>query len=315
MLENLIFTLNAIAPIFLIVFLGIILKRIDIIDDRFIDVSSRLVFTFTLPAMIFLKVSETPLHEVLDLETVVYIYASFGFIFLILQFAANRFIELDDDKGVFVQGSFRGNFAILGLAIIAELFGDDGLARAAILMVFIVPLNNILSVITLSIPLQEKRGLDLLRVTGSILKNPLVLAIFAGIPFAYFQWHIPIIFQKAGGQLAAISLPLALIGIGGALRFGRLRENPQLALWATSIKLLIIPVLLTGGAIALALDREMIGILFVLFAAPTAVVSFIMANAMGRNERLAANIVLLTTILSAITLSCGILLLKWWELL
>lgn len=315
MLENLVFTLNAIAPIFLIVFLGIILKRLDIIDDRFIDVSSRLVFSFTLPTMIFLKVSETPLNDVIDPEAVIYIYASFGVIFLILQFTASRLVELDNDKGVFVQGSFRGNFAILGLAIIAELFGDAGLARAAILMVFIVPLNNILSVITLSIPLQEKRGLDLLRVTGSILKNPLVLAIFAGIPFAYFQWHIPIVLQKAGGQLAAISLPLALIGIGGALRFDRLRENPQLAFWATIIKLLIIPVLLTGGAVFLELDREIIGILFVLFASPTAVVSFIMANAMGRNERLAANIVLLTTILSAITLSSGILFLKWWELL
>lgn len=310
-LDTFFFSLGAIAPIFFIIFLGNLLKWRGIIDDAFIRQSSRLVFNIALPLLLFLKVTELPFSELLIAKEVAYFYTAMISAFLLLQIAANIFIKNENDRGVFVQGSFRGNFIIIGLSIVDNLYGEAGLAKAAIVVIFLVPINNILAIITLLIPYDKSKVRNPFQAFGSLLKNPLIIGVLIALPFAYFQWPIPAVVRKTGGYLAGLGLPLALIGIGASVKLGNLKAIPGLAKLAVSIRLVFIPAIFVPLAYLLGFTGQNLVLLFIIFSTPTAVVSFIMADAMNRNAQLAANIVFLSTFLGMFTLATGIFLLRW----
>jgi predicted permease len=308
-LQNIQFTVNTIAPIFLIVVLGIILKRKRIINENFVATSSKFVFSVTLPVLIFMKVAQMDLTRSVNLIQILYVYGGVLFLFA-LGWLLSVFIPEGRDRGVFVQGSFRSNFAILGLAIIANMFGEREMAKAAILLAFIIPLYNVLSVVALTVPLRKERQLNSKQIVGEIFKNPLIIALFAALPFAWLRISIPEVLQTTGNYLATITLPLALLGIGGSLNFRNMKNSSRVALSATLIKLLVSPLFFTYAAYKLGFSGEDLAIVFILFASPAAVVSFIMAEAMGANAQLAGDIILYSTLASALTISSGIFLMK-----
>jgi predicted permease len=308
-LQNIQFTVNTIAPIFFIVILGIILKRRGIINENFVATASRFVFSVTLPVLIFMKVARMDLTRAVNLIQILYVYGGVLFLFA-LGWLLSVFIPEGRDRGVFVQGSFRSNFAILGLAIIANMFGEREMAKAAILLAFIIPLYNVLSVVALTVPLRKERQLNSKQIVGEIFKNPLIIALFAALPFAWLRISIPEVLQTTGNYLATITLPLALLGIGGSLNFRNMKNSSRVALSATLIKLLVSPLFFTYAAYKLGFSGKDLAIVFILFASPAAVVSFIMAEAMGANAQLAGDIILYSTLASALTISSGIFLMK-----
>ncbi len=307
-LQNLHFTANIVAPIFLIVFLGIALKRAGMIDKNFVLVSSKLVFNVTLPVFLFMKLSRADFSQAMNVKQIVYVYAATLLLFGLSWLLAVFFISEGRNQGVFIQGSFRSNFAIVGVAIVANMFGEEGLGNAAVLLAFVVPLFNVLSIIALTAPL--RKDLNRRNIWREILTNPLILGLLAAVPVAYFHVPIPELFERTGNYLAALTLPLALLGIGGGLNFKGMKDSSGIALSSTFIKLVVAPLLFTVAAYWLGFAGEEIVVLFILFASPTAVVSFIMAEAMGGNSKLAGDIVLYTTLASVLTLSSGIFLMK-----
>ena len=140
--------------------------------------------------------------------------------------------------------------------------------------------------------------------------NPLILAVIVALPFSYFKIQLPEMVLSTGTFLSDLALPLALIGIGGSLNLENIKKASGLAFTASLIKIILIPVVLTYGAYLFGFRGDDLGIMFVMFACPTAIVSFIMAEAMGANSKLAGNIVLISTIGSVITFAIGIIFLK-----
>ena len=309
-LDNLAFSLEVVMPIFLIVVLGIWFRQRNIIDERFVTASSRVVFSLALPCLVFMNVSQMHPEELPDMAQIGYIYGGIIGFFLLCELAAWCFIRDHDNRGVFVQGSFRSNFAIVGLAVAANMMGEAGLIKAAVVLVFIVPIYNILSVIALVLPQQREKHLNWLQLLGEVANNPLILAVFAALPFVYFRITVPAVLAKTGTYLSALSLPLALLGIGGSLNFRAVRQTSAIAFSAVAIKLVLIPAVMIYGAWLLGYGGTDLVVMFVLFASPTAVASFMMVEAMGGNSRLAANIVLLSTLGSVVTISAGIVVLK-----
>jgi hypothetical protein len=181
---------------------------------------------------------------------------------------------------------------------------------AALVLAFIVPLYNFLSVIALALPMRHERQLNLKSTAVEIVTNPLILALIFSLPFAYFKIGLNQIFLTTGNYLAALALPLALIGIGGSLNFAGMRKAFKIALSSTLMKLVLVPCIMTYGAYLLGFEGEVLGVMFILFACPTAIASFIMAEAMGCNSELAGNIVLLTNLGSVLTITLGIAILK-----
>ena len=308
-MQNLIFSLTLVAPVFLIVALGYFLKRIGIINENFVSVSSKIVFTISLPALIFLEISSIQLEEILNVGQITFVYAGTLITFGTVWFIAGFFTKDGKDKASFIQGSFRGNFAIVGLAIIVNYYGIENLGKASLVLAFTIPLYNVLSVIALTVPLKEKER-HYSKTLFEIVKNPLILAVVAAIPFSYFGISIPEVLHTTGSYLSALALPLALIGIGGFLNFSDITRESSLTVISTILKLIIFPAAMTFAAYLLGFYGIDLGIIFILFACPTAIASFIMAEAMGANSKLAGNILLLTTLASVITITLGLFILK-----
>ena len=308
--QNLMFTVNNIAPIFLMVFLGIVLKRKGMINENFVTVASKVVFSVTIPALIFMEIIDVDLSRAVNFEQIGYIYGGVLFLFALGWLFALFFISEGRDRGVFIQGSFRSNFAIVGLAIIANMSGESALAKSAVILAFIIPFYNVLSVLALTLPMQKEKHLNWQSLLLEIIKNPLIIGLLAALPFAYLSIPIPEVFRKTGNYLAAVTLPLALLGIGGSLNFSSMKNSSRNVFSATFIKLVLSPAAVTPAGYLLGFRGDDLAILFVLFASPTAVVSFIMAEAMGGNARLAGDIILYSTLGSVITISAGIFMMK-----
>ncbi len=304
------FILQSVAPVFLIAFLGIFLKKIRIINDQFVHDSSRLVFTVSLPVLIFTKLSTVDFATVFHAGQITFALISTFLSFFVIWAIASRFIPRCQDLGTFVQGSFRSNYAILGFAINANVFGEEILAITAVILAFIMPLYNLLSVIVLTVTGRNHKSIDWPDTAIRILKNPLIVAVFVSLPFSLLKIHVPIILNRTTEYLAALTLPLALIGIGGSLDLPALKRASKLAVSASIIKVVLIPALWTPVAVWLGFRGLVLGALFVMFASPTAVASFVMAKTMDGNARLAGNIVLISTLASSITITTGLFLLK-----
>lgn len=310
MLQNFVFAVTLVVPVFLIVGLGYFLKRIKIINENFVTVSSKIVFTISLPALIFMEVSSIHLEEILDVGQVGFIYAGTILSFVLVWWISVFLSKDGRDKASFIQGSFRGNFAIVGLAIIVNYYGTENLGKASLVLAFTIPLYNVLSVIALTLPIKKEKQIHLSHTLLEISKNPLIIAVLAAIPFSYFGITLPAIIHTTGSYLSALTLPLALIGIGGFLSFKDISKGSFLTIISTLLKLIIIPVFAAFAAYHLGFIGIDLGIIFILFACPTAIASFIMAEAMGANSRLAANILLLTTLASVVTMTLGLFILK-----
>ncbi len=309
-MQNLLLILNLVTPVFLIIILGYFLKRIGLINDAFVSLSSKLVFSVALPALIFTEVSKLSLNEVLDFKLIGFVYVGTLLSFFLVWIFSKPFIKVGSDRGVYIQGSFRGNFAIVGLALIASVYGNEVLSKAALVLGFTIPLYNVLSVIALTVPVRVERSLNYMHTFYEILKNPLIIAVLVGFVFSYFSIPLPNVIFKTVDYIAALALPLALLGLGGFMKFSDFKKISPLAVTSSLIKIVFIPLAATIAAYYLGFVKGDLGIIFILFACPTAIASFIMAEAMGLNSRLAGNILLLTTLFSVVTITLGLYILK-----
>ena len=302
-----ILTINTVLPVFLIVLLGLILKKVRILDDDYIKVSSNLAFKVALPTLCFLKIATTRFYSYFNLELIGFIYSCTILSFLMLWLFSKPIIHKDEDRAVFIQGAFRSNFAIVGFAIILNTLGPEALSIAAIILAFIMPLYNVLSVVALSIPTHKIPGNNLKKTAYGIMTNPLILAVIAALPFSVFQIELPYILLKSAEYLSSLALPLALLSIGGSLVLNISKRERYWVSLASCIKIIIIPILFTLIAYKMGYTGTHLGVLFILFGCPSAVVSFAMAEAMNCNGKMASSIITVTTFGSIITVSAGII--------
>lgn len=304
------FAFSVTAPIFVMVLVGVALKRVGMINDDFINTASKIVFNLGLPTLLFISSAATDFSSVSDLRLLLALCAATLIVFFLTQLTARWQVKDARDQGVFVQGAFRGNLVITGLAFCANAYGDHGLVIAALPVAMTVIIYNLLSVYTLTRSLQQADKNTFARTWQGIVRNPLIIAIAAG--FLVNAAHVPLpeVLLDSAGYLGQMVLPLALICIGGALNMKQLRHVDRTALLATSWKLVASPIIACSLGLTLGLAEENLVILFLLAASPTATVSFVMVQAMGGHAKLAANIILHTTLISLVTITAGLWLLR-----
>jgi predicted permease len=302
-------TLNITAPVFAMLFLGVLLKRIDWINDGFIHTASSLVFNVTMPALLFLGILHADLHSALKPGLLIYFAVatlfSFAFAWGWAIWRCPR-----EDRGIYTQGAFRGNNGVIGLALAASMYGDYGISLGAILAALVILFYNTLSTIVLAVYSPVIKS-DPWSICKSVVSNPLIISVLAATPFAVFQIGLPAWLETSGQYLAQMTLPLALICIGGTLSLAALRKSGDLALSSSLVKMLGLPILTTFGAWLCGFRGAELGILFLYFGSPTAAASFVMARAANGNHELAAAIIVITTLMAAVTTNIGIFLLQW----
>ncbi|VFS52985.1 auxin efflux carrier [Budvicia aquatica] len=303
------FAFNVTVPNLLMLLMGIFLRRFRLIDDNFCDSASRLVFNLALPCTLFFSIATN--HGDLQQHIPIIIYGAVGTIvtYLMLELVAPLLVKDPRERGIFVQGGFRGNAAILGVAYCAMAFGSEGVAIASFYIIVTVILFNVLSVITLTRSLSSGRGgapgfLSMLR---GIVTNPLIIGILFGLPFSLFSISMPEFVVNTGKYISGIALPLALLCTGASLDFRAMFRASNVAVLSCIARIIVVPGVLFLGAWLYGFRGVPLGVIFLLTATPTASASYIMTRAMGGNSTLAANIIALTTLGSFFTTAFGLL--------
>ena len=207
-----------------------------------------------------------------------------------------------------IQGVYRGNFILFGLAIADSLYGKEGLGVVSILTIIIIPTFNTLAVIILEY--YSGKEISIKKLFKQVLKNPLILASIIGVIFIVFKITIPKPIHKTLVDISKIATPLAFIVLGGELKFGNMLKNIKYLISVNILRLIVNPIITLGVGRLLGFDGAEIVALLALSACPTAVSSFTMAKEMGADGDLAGEIVATTSIFSILTIFCWVLLLK-----
>lgn len=301
-------TLETTLPVFTMVFIGLGLRKIRWIDEPFVHTASALVFKATLPTLVFFSIIKADLDAALNPRLLIFYFsatlASFALAWLWARWRVNH-----RDRGVYVQGAFRGNCGIVGLALAANLYGDFGLSAGSILLGVVILSYNALSVVVLA-AYHPAQSLEWRRIARDILRNPLILSVFAAVPVAWLDLQLPEWVLTSGDYFASLTLPLALLCIGATVSLSALRNDSSTAFSSALMKMVILPSVCTSAAWAFGFSGPELGLLFLFFASPTAAASFVMAKALGGNERLAANIIAITMLMASVTITMGVFVLK-----
>jgi hypothetical protein len=213
---------------------------------------------------------------------------------------------------VVVQGAFRSNLGVIGLALCSNAYGLEGLALASLLMAGLTISYNVFSVFVLSF--YAKSDFVWLVLFADILRNPLIIAIALAFIVGSVNLQIPRAFLSAGEYIGAMALPLALLGTGAGMSLRALRNSSVATSVVVVLKALILPLALVVIAIQIGFRGVDLGVLFLLFVSPTATASYAMVKAFGANDVLAANLVVTTTIVSIFSCSFGLFILKVYGL-
>jgi len=326
-----IFALNAILPIILLVLLGYSLKKINFIDDGFIKILNKFVFRIALPILLFYNVYSINSLKDIDWSIILFsvvavlVIYSIGLLFVMLTIKDPR------QKGVILQGIFRSNFALIGIPLAQALGGLPALAIVSIISAFVIPLFNILSVISLTIFQKNETGerISLTKLLKTIVTNPLIIGVFVGLVALVIRMAVP----RVNGELVfslkddvaflytfikSVSLtasPMALIALGGQFEFAVVKSLASKIAVGVIWRVALTPAIVLTAAYLLASRIPSINdsypALIALFGSPIAVSSAIMVNEMGGDRQLAAQLVVWSTISSIVTIFFTIVIMKY----
>ncbi len=295
-------------PTFAWVIAGMGLARLGWFPQWLNDRISRLAFRYGIPLMLFAGAAQVDYSRALDSSYVLVGVVS-TLLVTVAAWAYSRWRAHPlAERGIFVQGAYRSNLAIVGLALCIAAYGEEGAKLGALPVAVMTSFYNILVVFVLNPTLGGK--ISLAGVITGILRNPLIIGIGAGVVYSLSGLPQPALLRPAGVWLSAFFLPLMLVCIGAAIRLGDLRHAGALAWESTAWRLLAAPMLAVLLALAMGVRGEALGVLFLLVGGPAAASGYVMVVAAGGNGVLAANIIVLTTLLSAVTLTLGLFVLS-----
>lgn len=302
-MDNLIFSLNATVPIFLLMILGFLLKRLGVIDDVFASKMNKFVFLVPLPVLLFEDLSTVDFSEVWNLKFVLFCFA----VTLICILLASLVSFLWKDRriqGEFIQASYRSSAALLGIAFIQNIYGNAGMAP--LMIIGSVPLYNIMAVVVLSFFKPERKKLDK-EVWRSTLKgivtNPIIIGIVAGLLWSALKIPQPSILQKAVSDIGATATPLGLMAMGASFDLKKAFGKAKPAVAASIMKLVVFAALFLPLAVWLGFRREELVAILVMLSSATTVSCYVMARNMGHEGVLTSSVVMLTTMFSAFTMT------------
>lgn len=307
-MESLILSFNSVMPIFLLMLTGYILKAVNIADKKGFDTVNRLVFKAFLPTLLFYNIYKTESADVVNPGLMIFTVAGTLIVFAVGY--ASVFILTKDNakRGVMLQGFFRSNYAILGLPLVEYICEGKTSGLSSLMVAVIVPLFNVLAVISLERFRDGK--LNIPKMLKGVLTNTLIIGCLLGLVFYLAGIKLPDVVEKAVSDVAKIASPLAIIVLGASFTFSSLRGCVKELCTVVAARLVIVPAIAILFAVLLGFTGEALACVLIAFGAPVAVSSFSMAQQMGGDEALAAQVVVVSSALCLLTLFGWIFLLN-----
>lgn len=310
-MEQLVFSLNATIPVFLVMVVGYILKQIGMLNDGFVKTLNSFNFKVTLPVLLFRDMSQADFYSAWDGK---YVFYCFAVTFVSIGALWIGTAYLCKNKGIigeFVQASYRSSNAVLGIAFIQNIYGHAGMTPLMILGS--VPLYNIAAVLILSFCSPESKGIDQKTLKNSlkgIATNPIIWGILIGMLFSGFQITLPVILSKTVNNIAVLATPMALIGLGAGFEGRKAIKLIKPTVIASIFKLIALPCLFLPLAISMGFTTDKLVAILIMLGSPTTVSCYIMAKNMGHEGVLTSSVVVTTTFFSSITLTLFLFILR-----
>ena len=310
MLNNLIFCLNATVPIFFLILLGMFLRKIQLMDDAFTARLNTLVFRVCLPALLFHDMYRTDYRT--NWDTAYVVCCALATLASILICTGVSYLLKDRSvQGEFIQTSYRSSATILGIAVVQNLYHNVGMAP--LMVIGAVPIYNIAAVIILEMYRPDRGKLDamLLRKTlHGILTNPIILSILLGFAWSLLRLPLPTIGDTTVDYVGRCATPLGIIAMGASFQWEKARQSAGPALVSTFIKLFGLCALFLPLGVYLGFRNDLLVAALVMCGSSTTISCFVMAKGMGHKGDLTISTVMLTTLLSAFSLTFWLFILK-----
>lgn len=314
-MENLIFSLNATVPVFAMIILGMLFKKIGIIDDVFASRMNKFVFLIPLPVLLFKDLATLDFNTIWDTKFVLFCF--FITILCILIVVLLSFLlKNKQNQGEFIQASYRSSAALLGIALIQNVYGKA--TMAPLMIIGSVPLYNIMAVVVLSFFSPERKGLSKevwLKTIKGILTNPILIGIVVGILWSLLHLPMPTMLDKTVTSIGNVATPLGLMAMGATFNYKEALGDLKPALCASFIKLFGFCAMFLPLAIYLGFQGEQLIAILVMLGSATTVSCFVMAKNMGHTGILTSTVVMLTTIFSGFSITMWLYILKGMGLL
>ncbi len=313
-MQSILLSLNVMLPVFLTILLGVLLQKIGILPRRMVPDLNRLCFKCLLPIMLFNNVRETDFRQSFEWHLILYAVVTVLLLFCVLLWLIPKFVEKPEQQSVVIQGIYRSNYVILGIPIVSNIYTGQSIATITMLIAIIVPMFNLLAVYLFERFNGENRH-DPLKLALGVAKNPLIIATALGMVCVFAGVQFPPFFNKTLADLAAATIPIALLILGADLDL-RLQNTHVAYLTAAVLgKVLITPVIFLPPAILLGFRGQALASLLTMYAAPSAISGYIMAQNANADHHLAGQIVVITSVVSCFTLFVFIAVLKQFNLI
>ncbi len=302
-MDNLIFSLNATIPIFLMMLLGLLFRKLGWIDEVFASKMNKFVFLVPLPVLLFEDLSTVDFAQVWNLKFVLFCFVA---TFLSIGIAAAvSFLWKDRTlQGEFIQASYRSSAALLGIAFIQNIYGDAGMAP--LMIIGSVPLYNVMAVVVLSFFQPEKRKLDRqvwISTLKGIVTNPIIIGIVAGLVWSALRLPMPGILEKTVSNIGAVATPMGLMAMGATFDIRKAFGKAKPAITASVMKLVGFAALFLPVAVWLGFRQEELVAILIMLGSATTVSCYVMARNMGHEGTLTSSTVMLTTLFSAFSVT------------
>ncbi|MDR0769307.1 MAG: AEC family transporter [Dysgonamonadaceae bacterium] len=312
-MTNFIFSFNVVAPLFVLMAIGYLVRQIRFVSDGFLSQLNRFVFKFLLPLMVFQEIRLSCKGNFSNVRLILTVLIGITAVILISAILVRLTVKRKGQRGSMIQGIYRSNFLIYGLPVATGIYGNEAIALITMLMSIVIPFYNATAVVILALHSESENSKpSILKLLKEIAVNPLFVGSILGVSGGMIHLEFPHFIELPLGQLAAVASPFALFVTGGEFRFRSLRNNIGKVIAATAARLIIVPAIVLFICIKLGFRDVELSVLVALFATPTAIASYIMAQNMGNDGELSGQIVVLTTLLSCVTVFFIVFFLRAW---
>ncbi len=331
-MENLMFSLNATLPIFALMVLGYIFKKIGFIDDRAAAWMNKFVFKVALPVLVFDDLATQDFAGTWNGKFVLFCFIVTSLSIALISIISMFLLKNRGRRGEFIQSAYRSSAALLGIAFIHNIYGDASSGMGPLMILGSVPLYNIFAVIVLTLTAEEQEDLDSNKrhdVSGNVAKtkslknndllkktlygiitNPIIIGIFVGLIWSLIRLPMPKVLGTIVEDVGALATPLGLMSMGATFEFAKAMDNIKPALVAAFIKLFGLAAIFLPLAVRMGFQGEQIVAILVMLGSATTVSCYIMAKSMGHEGTLSSSVIMVTTLGCSFSLTLWLFVLK-----
>lgn len=308
MIENLFVAIEAVAPLFCLMSIGGLIKHLKLMQEEELKHLNKMLFKVFFCIMLFYNIYLTDFHQSFQPDLIAFCVIMVISTCLIAAIPVCALVKENPTRGAMIHGIYRSNFLIMGVPMVANIFGQDGIGVTTMLVAIIVPLYNILGVIVL----ETFRGgkFHLWPIIKGIMKNPMIIGTIVGAICNLSGITVPAAILKPLGQVSAATGPMALIVLGASFTRAGITKRLMPLITTVTARLLLVPAIILPLAVYLGYRGVEFVSIISIFCSPCAIVTFTMAQQMDSDGELAGNCVIFTSALSCLTLFGWIFLTK-----